>query len=59
MSQPTPPKYKTTNWKAYNAALKARDSLMIWLDRDMSWHGSLLGKRGRTQTFSDAAIHFS
>ena len=56
MSKPAPPKYKTTNWKAYNAALKARGSLMIWLDRDMSWYGSPLGKRGRTQTFSDAAI---
>ncbi|WP_028536902.1 IS5 family transposase [Paludibacterium yongneupense] len=58
MSKPTPPKYKTTNWKAYNAALKARGSLMIWLDRDMNWQGSPLGKRGRTQTFSDAAIQF-
>ena len=58
MSKPAPPKYKTTNWKAYNAALKARGSLMIWLDRDMSWYGSPLGKRGRTQTFSDAAIQF-
>jgi len=58
MSKPTPPKYKTTHWKAYNAALKARGSLMIWLDRDMHWLGSPLGKRGRTQTFSDAAIQF-
>ncbi|PRP72025.1 hypothetical protein BUE93_03810 [Chromobacterium amazonense] len=58
MSKPTPPKYKTTNWKTYNAALKARGSLMIWLDRDMRWHGSALGKRGRTLTFSDAAIQF-
>jgi len=58
MSKPTPPKYKTTNWKTYNAALKARGSLMIWLDRDMNWHGSPLGKRGRTPTFSDAAIQF-
>lgn len=28
-------KYKTTNWKTYNAALKARGSLTVWLDRDM------------------------
>ena len=25
-------KYRTTNWKAYNAALKARGDLSIWLD---------------------------
>jgi hypothetical protein len=30
-------KYRTTNWKAYNAALKARGELTIWLDRDMQW----------------------
>ncbi|AXE31370.1 IS5 family transposase [Chromobacterium phragmitis] len=58
MSKPAPPKYKTTNWKTYNAALKARGSLMIWLDRDMRWHASAHGKRGRTPTFSDAAIQF-
>lgn len=58
MSKPDPSKYKTTNWKAYNAALKARGSLMIWLDRDMRWHGAPVGKRGRTPTFSDAAIQF-
>lgn len=58
MSKPAPPKYKTTNWKTYNAALKARGSLMIWLDRDMRWHASAPGKRGRTPTFSDAAIQF-
>ena len=26
------PRYKTTNWAAYNAALKARGSLTIWLE---------------------------
>lgn len=56
MSKPTLPKYKTTNWKAYNAVLKAHGSLMIWLDRNMRWHGSPHGKRGRAQTFSDAAF---
>lgn len=40
MTKPAPAKYQTTNWKAYNAALKARGSLMIWLDRDMPWHGA-------------------
>ena len=51
-------KYKTTNWKAYNAALKARGSLTVWLDRDMQWYAAATGKRGRQQVFSDAAIQF-
>ncbi|MDH2430957.1 IS5 family transposase [Pokkaliibacter sp. MBI-7] len=58
MNKPASPQYKTINWKSYNAALKARGSLMIWLDRDMNWYGSACGKRGRTPTFSDAAIQF-
>lgn len=51
-------KYRTTNWKAYNAALKARGDLTIWLDRDMQWLAPPTGKRGRCQKFSDAAIQF-
>lgn len=51
-------KYRTTNWKAYNAALKARGELTIWLDRDMQWLAQPTGKRGRCQKFSDAAIQF-
>lgn len=49
-------KYRTTNWKAYNAALKARGDLTIWLDKDMQWLAQPRGKRGRCQKFSDAAI---
>lgn len=51
-------RYKTTNWAAYNAALKARGSLTIWLDKDMLWYAPANGKRGRQQVFSDAAIQF-
>jgi hypothetical protein len=58
MTAPVKPKYRTTNWKEYNAALKARGSLLIWLDKDMRWHGSASGKRGRTPTYSDAAVQF-
>jgi hypothetical protein len=29
------PRDKTTNWAEYNASLKARGSLTIWLDKDM------------------------
>ena len=58
MSKPAPPQYKTTNWPAYNRALRRRGSLTIWLDRDMRWHAPLTGKVGRNPTFSDAAIQF-
>ncbi|MBP8285281.1 MAG: IS5 family transposase [Rhodoferax sp.] len=60
MSEPRQPKtrYKTTNWTEYNAALKARGSLTIWLDKDMQWYAPASGKRGRQQMFSDAAIQF-
>ena len=56
--RPEPAKYKTTNWRHYNQALKSRGALMIWLDRDLQWSGMASGKRGRTPTFSDAAIQF-
>lgn len=42
----------------YNAALKARGSLAIWLNKGMPWYASANGKRGRRQTFSCEAIHF-
>ena len=56
--RPEPAKYKTTNWRRYNQALKARGALMIWLDRDLQWPGLASGKRGRPSLFSDAAIQF-
>ena len=51
-------RYRTTNWREYNAALKARGSLLVWLDRDMTWVAPTTGKRGRSPTFTDAAIQF-
>ena len=51
-------RYRTTNWKQYNAALKARGSLSIWLDKRMAWFAAASGKRGRSPKFSDAAIQF-
>ena len=56
--KPTPQKYRTTNWKTYNEALKSRGSLLIWLDPTMNWHGQASGKRAHKQTFSDEAIQF-
>jgi IS5 family transposase len=58
MSKPTPNKYKTTNWPTYNAALKSRGALMIWLDPTLKWAAEPTGRRGRNPTFSDAAIQF-
>lgn len=55
MSKPPPAKYRTTNWKNYNAALKSRG---IWLDKDLQWQGTAGGKLGRPQAFNDAAIQF-
>lgn len=48
-------KYRITNWKAYNALLKARGDLSVWLDTTCS--GWIL--QGRSQTFSDVAIQFA
>ncbi len=56
MSKPVPATYRTTNWRAYNAALKQRGSLLIWFDREMEWLAAPSGRRGRPATFSDAAI---
>ena len=49
-------RYKTTNWSAYNGALKQRGSLTIWFDPEMTWTPPPSGRRGRQQSFSDAAI---
>ena len=56
MIKPTPTTYKTTNWPAYSEALKRRGSLTIWFDPEMNWDAEPSGKRGRSRTFSDAAI---
>jgi hypothetical protein len=49
-------RYKTTNWSAFNRALKQRGSLTIWFDPEMTWSPPPSGRRGRQQRFSDAAI---
>jgi len=56
--KPDKRRYRTTNWREYNRALKARGSLTVWLDKDMQWFAPPTGKRGRHPTFSDAAIQF-
>ncbi len=56
MSRPTPTIYQTTNWPAHNEALKRRGSLTIWFDPEMTWDAAPTGRRGRQQTYCDAAI---
>ena len=56
MSKPVPVTYRTTNWRAYNAALRQRGSLVIWFDPQMEWLAAPRGGRGRPATFSNAAI---
>ena len=58
MSKPVPVRYRTTNWSAYNAALRRRGSLLVWLDREMEWLAGPSGRPGRSETYSDAAIQF-
>lgn len=56
MSKPEPLTYRTTNWSAYNAALKQRGSLLIWFDPGTNWLAAPRGRSGRPAKFSDAAI---
>lgn len=58
MPRPTPPKYRTTNWSEYNAALKNRGSLDVWFDPEMDWYALPDGRPGRPLRFSDRAIEF-
>jgi hypothetical protein len=58
MSKPSPARYCTTNWSSYTASLKRRGSLLIWLDKEMTWLAPPDGSPGRPAVFSDAAIQF-
>jgi IS5 family transposase len=51
--------YKVKNWKAYNRSLIDRGNLTLWISDDVmaGWMNSHKnGRRGRDQTYSDAAI---
>lgn len=58
MTKPEAARYRTTNWKSYNDALRRRGSLLIWLDKDMRWLANRAGRPGRPPVFFDAAIQF-
>ena len=32
--------------------------MLIWIDKDMAWNATPIGKRGRSKTDSDSAIQF-
>jgi hypothetical protein len=53
--------YKVTNWRDYNAALKQRGSLTVWLSEDLdeNWLASPIGdqKRGRPLIYSQTCIN--
>ena len=58
MNKPPPARYRTTNWSNYTAALRKRGSLLIWLDKDMTWLAPRDGSPGRPAVLSDVAIQF-
>ncbi|WP_186766731.1 transposase, partial [Puniceibacterium confluentis] len=58
MSKPSPIRYCTTTWSSYNASLRKRGSLLIRVDRDMTWRAPRDWRPGRPAVFSDAAIQF-
>ena len=58
MSKPSPARYCTVNWSIYTASLRKRGSLLIWLDKEMTWLAPHVGSPGRPAVFSDAAIQF-
>lgn len=55
---PAPARYRTMNWSSYNDALRKRGSLLIWLDKEMTWLAPHDGSPGRPAVFSDATIQF-
>ena len=56
MKKPTPKIYRTTNWSTYNKALINRGNISIWFESATQWYALSIGKHGRNQTYSDAAI---
>ena len=55
MSKRSPARFRTTNWSSYSASLRKRGSLLIGLDKELTW---LAPHDGRPAAFSDAAIQF-
>ncbi|CAN7550370.1 transposase [Caballeronia sp. LjRoot31] len=51
-------RYKVTNWREYNKALRQRGDITIWFTEGAlaAWHPAKTGTRGRPQEHSDLAI---
>jgi len=51
-------KYKVTNWSSYNAGLKQRGSLTLWVDTEVAsnWNQQSENKRGGQKIYSGWAI---
>ncbi|MCC1492385.1 IS5 family transposase [Cognatishimia sp. F0-27] len=58
MSKPSPAHYRTTNWSTYDASLRKRGSLLIWVDKDMTRRAPRDGRSELPAIFPDAAIQF-
>lgn len=54
----TKAKYKVTNWRDYNNALRRRGDITIWFTEDAiaRWHPEKTGGRGRPKEYSDIAM---
>jgi hypothetical protein len=51
--KPSKPRYKTTNWPAYNRALQKRGDLTIWFFPELPRYGNeRIGKIGRPTRYS-------
>lgn len=51
-------RYKVENWREYDAALRQRGSLTIWVTPEAiaAWAPSKTGRRGRPREYSDVAV---
>ena len=51
-------RYRIANWRAYDAALRDRGDLTVWVTPEAlaAWHSLPTGRRGRSPTYSDTAI---
>ena len=54
-------RYKVTNWKAYEAGLRQRGSLTIWLTEEAvrAWRAAPRTRPGGQARYSDLAIEMS
>ena len=51
-------RYKIENWTEYDAALRQRGSLTVWVTPEAiaAWAPATTGRRGRPRDYSDVAI---